>query len=127
MYVYKLNFTQPGQKNSLINNATLTASFKPYGETVDSPLALGIRKVEFSRNGQHVLVGYFDSKMRLYNALTWREIFAFDHSLEELNETNTPEVVNIYTEAETKDQHGTGTFYEAMARPYELPQLTNVQ
>ena len=41
--------------------------------------------------------------MRLYNVLSWREVFAFDHSLEELNENNTPEVINIYNEAETID------------------------
>jgi hypothetical protein len=35
--------------------------------------------------------------------LSWREVFAFDHSLEELNENNTPEVINIYNEAETRD------------------------
>jgi hypothetical protein len=63
----------------------------------------------------------------MYNALTWREIFSFDHNLEELTEINSPEVVNIYSETETRDQHGTGSYYEAMARPYELPHLNSVQ
>lgn len=61
--------------------------------------------------------------MRLYNVLSWREVFAFDHSLEELNENNTSEVINIYNEAETRDQNGSGTFFEAMARPFEIPVL----
>jgi hypothetical protein len=56
--------------------------------------------------------------------LSWRELFAFDHSIEELNEFNTPDIVNIYAEADTKDQHGSGTFYKAMGRPFQLPILS---
>ena len=119
--MFKINLSE-----GAVTSVTQVASFKPYGETIDSPLALGIREVAFSRNKHHLLAGYFDNKMRVYNALTWREIFSFDHNLEELTEMNTPEVVNIYSETDTKDQHGAGTYYEAMARPYELPQLNSV-
>ena len=86
---------------------------------------MGIRRLEFSPNKQYILGGWYDCKLRVYNALSWSEIFALDHSIEELNEFNTPEIVNIYSESEAKDQHGSGTYYKAMARPFTLPVLNS--
>jgi hypothetical protein len=40
-----------------------------------------------------------------------------------VTDNNTPEIINIYNETETKDMNGSGTYYEAMARPFELPVL----
>jgi len=72
-----------------------------------------------SANRQYVLAGYFDQKLRLYNSLSWRELFAFDHSLEKLTDENSPEVLNIYQESDSRD----GIFYDAVSRPYNIPHL----
>jgi hypothetical protein len=63
-----------------------------------------------------VLAGYFDDHLRVFNTLSWREIFAFDHSLQELTEFNSPDVLNIYCESESKD----GIYYEAVNRPFTV-------
>lgn len=73
-----------------------------------------------SPNKQYIVGGFFDQKVRVYNTLSWREIFQFDHCLVELTEENTPDNVSIYTETESRD----GTIYSALQRPYKLPTLT---
>ncbi len=40
---------------------------------------LGLRSIDISSNNQYIAGGYYDSKLRFYNELSWKEIFAFDH------------------------------------------------
>ena len=63
--------------------------------------------------------GFFDQKLRFYNQLSWKEIFAFDHSLEEITDENTPKDLNIYAEVESRD----GTVYEVLKKPFKMPLL----
>jgi hypothetical protein len=68
---------------------------------------------------QYLACGYFDNKLRLYSQLSWKEIYAFDHSIEELNDANSPADVNIYVESvEAKDG---GSVYEIGKKPFKLP------
>lgn len=53
----------------------------------------------------------------MYNTLSWREMFSFDHSLEQLTEFNSSDVLNIYMESESPD----GIYYEALNRPFKVP------
>jgi len=55
----------------------------------------------------------------VYNSLSWKEIFSFDHRLTDLTEENTPADLNIYSETESRD----GTIYEVLSRPFKLPIL----
>ena len=48
--------------------------YEPYND------ALGIKSVEFSNNSLFLGIGSFDEKIRLLNALTWKEIGDFDCS-----------------------------------------------
>lgn len=59
--------------------------------------------------------------MRMYNTLSWREMFAFDHSLEELTDFNSSEVLNIYLENDSVD----GIYYEALNRPFKVPRINS--
>lgn len=65
------------------------------------------------------MAGFFDQKLRFYNQLSWKEICAFDHTLSELNDENTPKDLNIYCEAETRD----GSVYEILKKPFKIPTL----
>ena len=51
-----------------------------------------------TKNKQYMLAGCCDSKLRVINALSWKEVFAFDHlgNNDELNEMNTSSDINIY-------------------------------
>ena len=53
------------------------------------------------------------------NSMSWSELFAFDHSWEELTEFNSSDVLNIYKEAESKE----GVFYDALPRPFKIPRI----
>jgi hypothetical protein len=57
----------------------------------------------------------------MMNTLSWKEVFAFDHSLLELNDNNTSSELNIYVESETKDD---GPLYEAVSKPFTIERLT---
>ena len=81
---------------------------------------MGIRKVVVSPNKQYIVAGFFDQRVRVYNSLSWKEIFTVDLSLQELTEENTPRDINIYSEV--TDQTG-GSVYDIMNKPYRVPQL----
>ena len=49
--------------------------------------------------------------------MSWSELFGFDHSLDELTDLNSSDVLNIYQECGGED----GTFYDAMSRPFKVP------
>jgi len=70
LLIYLLNFTQSG-----ISSVSPVQKFQPYENT-----ALGIRTLKLSPNLQYIVGGYFDQRVRVYNSLSWKEIFAFDHS-----------------------------------------------
>jgi hypothetical protein len=57
--------------------------------------------------------------LRVYNSLSWKEIFAFDHRLTELTDDNSPKDLNIYSETESRD----GTVYEIVGKPFKVPML----
>lgn len=70
---------------------------------------------------QYILGGYCDQKMRMISTLSWKEVFAFNHALEQLDDNNSSADVNIYVEAETKED---GPLYEAVSKPFKLESLT---
>lgn len=76
-----------------------------------------VSKVVVNRSRSFVFVGHYDEQVRMYNALSWREMFSFDHSLEQLTEFNSSDVLNIYQESESPD----GIYYEALNRPFKVP------
>ena len=43
----------------------------------------------------------------MINSLSWRELFSFDHSWEELTEVNSSDILNIYKEQDSAE----GIFY----------------
>ena len=53
----------------------------------------------------------------MINSLSWRELYAFDHSWEQLTEVNSSDILNIYQEQESGD----GVFYQALGRPFQVP------
>lgn len=55
----------------------------------------------------------------MINSLSWRELFAFDHSWEELTEVNSSDILNIYREQDSPD----GVFYQALSRPFRVPRI----
>jgi hypothetical protein len=73
-------------------------------------------------NKQYLMVGHCDQKLRMVNTLSWKEVFAFDHSLSELNENNSTNELNIYVESETVED---GPLYEAVGKPFKLERLTS--
>lgn len=96
-----------------------TAALMP--EEIAPSKSVGV--VEVNRNRSFVFVGHFDEHMRMYNTLSWREMFAFDHSLPELTEFNSSEILNIYYENESPD----GIYYEALNRPFKVPRASATQ
>lgn len=80
----------------------MVAKFSPYENT-----ALGIRSLSFSQNKQYVVAGYCDGRARMYNALSWKEIYKFEHGVEEVNDENSRDDTNIFIEHETRE----GTIY----------------
>ena len=68
------------------------------------------------------MVGYCDQKLRMLNTLSWREVFAFDHSILELNDNNSGSDLNIYVESETNED---GPLYEAVSKPFKIERLTS--
>ena len=67
------------------------------------------------------MAGFFDQKLRFYNELSWKEIYAFDHSMTEITDENTPKDLNIYNEVEGRD----GTVYEILSKPYKISTLAS--
>ena len=89
-------------------------------EPYKSGTALGLSLVRMSENKQYILAGYHDEKLRLVNSFSWSELFAFDHSWDELTQVNSSDFLNIYQESNSKD----GVYYEAMSRPFKIPRLS---
>jgi len=58
----------------------------------------------------------------MISTLSWKEVFAFDHSLTELTTENTCPEVNIYIESETNED---GPLYEAVSRPFKVERLSH--
>lgn len=56
------------------------------------------------------------------NTLSWKEVYAFDHGMDTLDDNNTHTDLNIYVESETKED---GPLYEAVSKPFALQKLTN--
>ena len=56
----------------------------------------------------------------MINTLSWREIFAFNHAPDELNDINSPPDLNIYVESESTED---GPLYEAVSKPFKLEKL----
>lgn len=79
-----------------------------------------VSSVTMNNSRNLVFVGHYDEHLRVYNTLSWREMFAFDHSLEELSEFNSSDVLNIYSENESAD----GIYYEALNRPFKIPRTS---
>ena len=71
-------------------------------------------KLALTEDKQYIVAGFHDQKLRIFNSLSWSELFAFDHSWEELTELNSSEVLNIYEEEEGDE----GIYYDAMSRPF---------
>lgn len=70
---------------------------------------------------QYILGGFCDQKMRMISALSWKEVFSFNHSLEQLDDNNSSPDVNIYVEGESKED---GPLYEAVSKPFQLERLS---
>jgi WD40 repeat protein len=80
-----------------------------------------VSAVVVNKTRSFVFAGHFDEQLRMYNTLSWREMFTFDHSLEELTEFNSSDVLNIYFENESDD----GIYYEALNRPFKIPRASS--
>ncbi|CDW84361.1 wd repeat-containing protein wrap73 [Stylonychia lemnae] len=113
LIIYQIQFNQGS-----VSGVQQTVKFQPYENT-----ALGIRNMQVSFNKQYIATGFFDQKLRVYNSLSWKEIFSFDHRLTDLTEDNTPADLNIYAETESRE----GAIYEVLSRPFKLPILQNHQ
>lgn len=74
-----------------------------------------------SPNMQYIFAGHCDQKCRMISTLSWKEVFAFNHNLEQLTDDNSSAEVNIYVESETPEE---GPMYEAVSKPYKLERLT---
>ena len=109
LVIYNIQFSQSG-----VNGVQQTAKFSPYENT-----ALGIRNLVISNNKQYLVGGFFDQVVRVYNSLSWKEIYTLDCKLTELNDENTTIDLNIYAETESRD----GTIYEVLPKPFKLPSL----
>jgi hypothetical protein len=99
-----------------ISDIKLIHQLTPY----DSSKCLGLRTLEITPNKQYLVGGYCDQKMRIINTLSWKEVFCFNHNLEELDDNNSSPEVNIYVESETKED---GPLYEAVSKPFKLQKL----
>ena len=86
-------------------------------EPYQSGSAPGVSKLVMSADKQYIAAGFHDQKLRLYNSMSWSELFGFDHSWEELTDLNSSDVLNIYQERDGGD----GTYYDAMSRPFKVP------
>ena len=75
-----------------------------------------------SPNKQYLFAGGCDQKCRMISTLSWQQVFAFDHSLEELTDENSPAELNIYVEAETEED---GPLYEALSKPFKVERLSH--
>lgn len=113
LQVYQIVF---GQTN--VEDIRLLHQFQQSGN------CLGLRTLEMTPSKQYVLGGYCDQKMRMISTLSWKEVFAFNHALEQLDDNNSSADVNIYVEAETKED---GPLYEAVSKPFKLERLTQNQ
>jgi hypothetical protein len=67
-------------------------------------------------------VGFCDQKLRIINSLSWKEIFDFDHRLEELDDDNTPKDLNIFVEQENRDG---SSVYSPATKPFKIPTLSS--
>ena len=57
----------------------------------------------------------------MVSTLSWKEVFSFNHNLEELDDNNSSSDVNIYVESETKEE---GPLYEAVSKPFKIPKIS---
>ena len=57
----------------------------------------------------------------MVSTLSWKEVFSFNHNLEELDDNNSSPDVNIYVESETKED---GPLYEAVSKPFKIPKIS---
>ena len=112
MHVYQIIFGRNGVKD-----IQFVHKIMPYEPTK----GLGLRAIKMAPNKQYLLGGYCDQKCRMISALSWKEVFPFDHSVLELNEGNTSPDVNIYVESETLED---GPLYEAVGRPFKIDRLS---
>jgi hypothetical protein len=53
---------------------SLIAVHEPYNN------CLGIKSYSLSPNSHYLSIGYYDNSLRLYNHLTWNEIYSFEHT-----------------------------------------------
>lgn len=60
----------------LVRYVRQVAQITPY----PSGSALGVSKLVLSPNLQYILAGFHDEKLRMINSLSWRELYAYDHS-----------------------------------------------
>ena len=79
-----------------------------------------MRTLEVTPNKQYILSGYCDQKMRMISTLSWKEVYSFNHGIEDLDDNNSSADVNIYVESYTKED---GPLYEAVCKPFKLPRL----
>ena len=100
----------------------MVIQYQPY----ESNKCLGIRSLIMTPDMQYILAGYCDSKLRLINTMSWKEVFAFDHAhlFDELTDNNSSPDLNIYMENETPED---GPLYEAVSKPFKLDKLTKDQ
>lgn len=100
----------------------MVIQYQPY----DSNRCLGIRSLMMTPDMQYILAGYCDSKLRLINTMSWKEVFAFDHAhlFDELTDNNSSPDLNIYMENETPED---GPQYEAVSKPFKLEKLSKDQ
>ncbi len=55
----------------------------------------------------------------MINSMSWQELYAFDHSWDELTEVNSSDILNIYKENDSND----GVYYQALGRPFIVPRI----
>jgi WD40 repeat protein len=113
--IYQIVFSPDG-----ILDIQMIDQIQPY----DSNKCLGVRELQMAPNKQYLMAGYCDQRCRMISTLSWKEVFAFNHSLEELTDENSSTDVNIYVESETPEE---GPLYEAVAKPYKLDRLSQAQ
>lgn len=111
--IYQIIFNTEG-----IDSIQMVENIRPY----DSSSCLGVRRLVMAPNKQFIVSGHCDQKCRMISTLSWKEVFTFNHSLEELNEENTSAEVNIYIESETLED---GPLYEAVGMPFKIEKLTH--